>query len=168
MQATGTQLNYYFVCHRKLWLFSNGIQMEHNSELVEMGKLIHETSYADRPERFQELEIGPVKIDFYDKRNKVIHEIKKTDKLEESHRWQVKYYIWLMEQAGIEGVTGVLEYPKLRQTQEVLLLDCDREELKLIVTEIEKISSSESCPPLVKLGICKNCSYFDFCYSGEE
>ncbi len=168
MQATGTQLNYYFVCHRKLWLFSNGIQMEHNSELVEMGKLIHETSYADRPERFQELEIGPVKIDFFDKRNKVIHEIKKTDKLEESHRWQVKYYIWLMEQAGIEGVTGVLEYPKLRQTQEVLLLDCDREELKLIVTEIEKISSSESCPPLVKLGICKNCSYFDFCYSGEE
>ena len=168
MQATGTQLNYYFVCHRKLWLFSNGIQMEHNSELVEMGKLIHETSYADRPERFQELEIGPVKIDFYDKRNKVIHEIKKTDKLEESHRWQVKYYIWLMEQAGIEGVTGVLEYPKLRQTQEVLLQDCDREELKLIVTEIEKISASESCPPLVKLGICKNCSYFDFCYSGEE
>ena len=165
---TGTQLNYLMVCHRKLWLFSNGIQMEHNSELVEMGKLIHESTYTDRPERFQELEIGPVKIDFYDKRNKVIHEVKKSDKLEESHVWQVKYYIWLMEQTGIVGVTGILEYPKLRQTQEVLLTDQDRMALERMVVEIETIVASDRCPPLVKTGKCKNCSYFDFCFSGEE
>ena len=30
------------VCHRKLWLFANGMQKEHTSELVEMGKLNHE------------------------------------------------------------------------------------------------------------------------------
>lgn len=165
---TGTQINYYFTCHRKLWLFSNGIQMEHNSELVEMGKLIHETSYSDRPERFQEVEIGPVKIDFYDKRNKVIHEVKKSDKQEESHRWQVKYYIFLMEQAGIAGVTGLLEYPKLRHTEEVLLCENDRKELEVIIIDIEKIKVSDSCPPLIKSGICKNCSYYDFCYSSEE
>ncbi|MEI6141952.1 MAG: CRISPR-associated protein Cas4 [Mariniphaga sp.] len=165
---TGTQLNYLMVCHRKLWLFSNGIQMEQNSELVEMGKLIHETTYADRPERFQELEIGPVKIDFYDKRNKVIHEIKKSDKLEDSHIWQVKYYIWLMELAGVEGVKGILEYPKLRHTQEVLLTGQDRVALGAMVIEIEKIVASEHCPPRVKTGKCKNCSYFDFCFAGEE
>lgn len=168
MEVTGTQLNYYFTCHRKLWLFSNGIQMEHNSELVAMGKLIHETSYSERSDRFQEVEIGPVKIDFYDKRNKVIHEVKKSDKLEESHRWQVKYYIFLMEQAGIEGVTGLLEYPKLRHTEEVLLTDLDHKDLESIIIKIEKIITSDSCPPLVKLGICKNCSYYDFCYSGEN
>lgn len=164
---SGTQLNYFMICHRKLWLFSNGIQMEHNSELVEMGKLIHETSYAERPERFQEVEIGPVKIDFYDKREKVIHEVKKSDKLEESHRWQVKYYILIMEQAGITGVTGLLEYPKLRHTEQVLLTDNDREKLETIFAAIETIKADESCPPMVKLGICKNCSYYDFCYSGE-
>ena len=168
MEVTGTQINYYFICHRKLWLFSNGIQMEHNSELVEMGKLIHETSYSDRPERFQEVEIGPVKIDFYDKRNKVIHEVKKSDKLEESHRWQVKYYIFLMEQAGIAGVTGLLEYPKLRHTEEVLLTEGDRQYLEVIIVTIEKIVSADNCPPLIKSGICKNCSYYDFCYSSEE
>lgn len=167
MEVTGTQLSYYFTCHRKLWLFSNGIQMEHNSELVQMGKLIHETSYSERPERYQEVEIGPVKIDFYDKRNKVIHEVKKSDKLEESHRWQVKYYIFLMEQAGLVGVTGLLEYPKLRHTEEVLLTDRDRKDLESIIVNIGKITSSDSCPSLVKLGICKNCSYYDFCYSSE-
>ncbi len=166
--TTGTQINYYFTCHRKLWLFGNGIQMEHNSELVAMGKLIHETSYTDRPERFQEVEIGPVKIDFYDRRDKVIHEVKKSDKLEESHRWQVKYYIYIMEQAGIVGVTGLLEYPKLRHTEEVLLTDSDREQLEIIVADITRIIASESCPPAVTMGICKNCSYFDFCYASED
>ena len=168
MEITGTQISYYFTCHRKLWLFGNGIQMEQNSELVAMGKLIHENSYSDRPDRFQELEIGPVKIDFYDKRDKVIHEVKKSDKLETSHQWQVKYYIYIMEQAGIEGVTGLLEYPKLRHTEQVLLTDNDRAELETIMAAITVITASESCPPLVKMGICKNCSYYDFCYASED
>lgn len=168
MEITGTQISYYFTCHRKLWLFGNGIQMEHNSELVAMGKLIHETSYSDRPDRFQEFEIGPVKIDFYDKRDKVIHEVKKSDKLEASHQWQVKYYIYIMEQAGITGVTGLLEYPKLRHTEQVLLTNDDRAELKIIVADISKITAAENCPPLVKKGICKNCSYYDFCYASED
>ena len=168
MEITGTQISYYFTCHRKLWLFGNGIQMEQNSELVAMGKLIHETSYSDRPERFQEVEIGPVKIDFYDKRDKVIHEVKKSDKLEASHQWQVKYYIYIMEQAGIEGVTGLLEYPKLRHTEQVLLTDDDRAELETIIAAIVKTTAAESCPPLVKTGICKNCSYYDFCYASED
>ena len=167
MEITGTQISYYFTCHRKMWLFSNGIQMEYSSELVEMGKLIHETSYSDRPERFQEVEIGPVKIDFYDKREKVIHEVKKSDKLEESHRWQVKYYILIMEQAGITGVTGLLEYPRLRHTEQVQLTDSDRGILEVITSKIEKIIASESCPSLVKLGICKNCAYNEFCYVSE-
>ena len=34
--------------------------------------------------------------------------------------------------------------------------------------KIEEIINAEVCPPLEKKGICRNCSYFDFCYSGEE
>ena len=84
---TGTQFNYYQICHRKLWLFSNGINMEHTSDLVYEGKLIHETTYPQRSERYEELEIEGIKIDFYDARNKVIHEIKKSDKIEVAHEW---------------------------------------------------------------------------------
>lgn len=43
---TGTQLNYLVVCHRKLWLFSNGIEMERESEAVQIGKLIGEEAYG--------------------------------------------------------------------------------------------------------------------------
>lgn len=34
MHLTATHINYYHICHRKLWLFVNGINMEHNSETV--------------------------------------------------------------------------------------------------------------------------------------
>ena len=111
MQITGTHIHYYFNCYRQLWLFANGINMEQTSDTVYEGKLIHETSYSQRSERFKEVEIGPVKIDYFDKKNKVIHEIKKSSKLLDSHVWQVKYYIYVFEQAGINGVTGILEYP---------------------------------------------------------
>ncbi|NLK63015.1 MAG: Dna2/Cas4 domain-containing protein, partial [Fusobacteria bacterium] len=45
-KVTGIMINYYFVCERKLWYFVNKINMEHNSELVEMGKLVDENSYG--------------------------------------------------------------------------------------------------------------------------
>ena len=77
---TGTHFNYYHVCHRKLWLFANGINMEHTSDLVYEGKLLHEETYPQRPERYEELEIEGCKIDFYDARNKIVHEIKNRTK----------------------------------------------------------------------------------------
>jgi CRISPR-associated exonuclease Cas4 len=167
MMITGTHFNYYHICHRKLWLFANGINMEHTSDLVYDGKLIHENSYPQRPERYEELEIEGCKIDFYDAKNKIVHEIKKSDKVEMAHEWQLKYYIYILEQNGIEGVTGILEYPTLRQTQKIELSDIDRQTIEIIKEEIKKMISSETCPTPIENKICKKCSYYDFCYVSE-
>ena len=168
MQITGTHFNYFQVCQRKLWLFANGINMEQNSDLVYAGKLIQEESYPQRLERYEEIEIDGVKVDFYDAKRKVIHEIKKSDKVEQAHEWQLKYYLYVFERNGIEGVSGILEYPKLRKTTEVFLSDVDWETIRDIELKILEIISDDTCPPLEKKGICRNCSYFDFCYAGEE
>lgn len=168
MQITGTHFNYYQVCKRELWLFANGINMEHNSDLVYAGKLIHEESYPQRSEKYEEIEIDGIKVDYYDAKRRIIHEIKKSDKVERAHEWQLKYYLHVFERNGIEGVTGLLEYPKLRKTTEVLLSDVDREAIAEMEKKIKKIMESDICPPLEKKGICRNCSYRDFCYSGEE
>ncbi|HOI79191.1 MAG TPA: CRISPR-associated protein Cas4 [Petrimonas sp.] len=167
MRVTGTHFNYFMICHRKLWLFANGIQMEHVSELVEMGKLIHETSYPGRSSKFEEVEIGGIKIDYYDAKSWVIHEIKKSDKIEKAHEMQLKYYIWVLEQYGIGGVSGVLEYPRLRKTEQVYLSNPDREEIPAMISDIEAIVLSDQCPEKVEMKMCKNCSYYDFCWSTE-
>lgn len=45
MKITGVIIYYYFICHRKLWYFCNEINMEQNSELVSIGKILDETTY---------------------------------------------------------------------------------------------------------------------------
>lgn len=165
MIITGTHFNYYQVCRRKLWLFANGIGMEHTSDLVYAGKLIHEESYPQRSVKYEEIEMDGIKVDYYDARNKVIHEIKKSDKVEKAHEWQLKYYIYVFERNGIEGVRGILEYPVLRKKDEIVLSEVDRDRLKEMEKEIIHIIEREDCPPREKKKLCKNCSYFDFCYS---
>ncbi|MDA3818553.1 MAG: CRISPR-associated protein Cas4 [Prolixibacteraceae bacterium] len=168
MHITGTHFNYCLICHRKLWLFANGINMESNSDLVYEGKLIHETSYPRRNEKYQEVAIDGIKIDYYDAKDKVVHEIKKSDKHEEAHHWQVKYYLYVLEQNGVEGATGLLEYPRLHKTDEVLLTTPDREAINDMLIEIEQIINQEKCPSRIQKSKCRNCSYFDFCYAEEE
>ncbi len=72
MQITGTHFNYYQVCHRKLWLFANGLQMESTSDLVTEGRLIHEYSYKRRSDKFQEIAIDGIKIDLKSARNNLL------------------------------------------------------------------------------------------------
>ena len=168
MRITGTHFNYYRICHRKLWLFANGVQMEHNSDLVYEGKLLHENSYLRRPERYQEIELDGIKIDFYDVNNGIVHEIKKSDKHEEAHEWQVKYYLYKLQQHGVNASSGILEYPRLHKKTEVILSSLDKEEIQKMENHIIQISMEGSSPSRLHRTKCKNCSYFDFCWSGEK
>lgn len=168
MQINATLINLYHVCKRECWLHANSIRFEHTSDLVYEGKMIHEESYPQRPERYEELEIDGIKIDFYDARNKVVHEIKKSDKVEEAHRWQVKYYIYVLERNGVDGVSGVLEYPTLRQTEKVELTVDDRKRIVEMEAEISALIQEEVCPEVIHSKICRQCSYYEFCYVTES
>jgi CRISPR-associated exonuclease Cas4 len=164
MTITATHINYYYICHRKLWLFSNGIQMEHTSDIVTEGKLIGEYSYTQRPQKTIELQFDSIKIDFYDPKNKVVHEIKKSDKVEEAHIAQVKYYIYILQKNGIDGATGLIEYPKLRHTTPVFLLQNDIVKIQQAELDIVRIITDEKIPEPINKKICQKCSYYDFCY----
>lgn len=171
-----TLVSYYIYCKRRMWLHSNGIRMEHNSEFVAEGKLIGETSYQQRPERYTEVEIShqltnqillTCKIDYYDAKNRVVHEVKKSNSKELAHEWQVKFYLWILKLNNIEAASGIIEYPKFRETKEVSLLDSDIAELLEMTNDIQKILSSEVIPGKVQLKYCKNCSYYELCYIDE-
>lgn len=149
--------------------------MEHTSDIVYDGKLLHEVAYPQRAEKYTEVELSIQwcgctligKIDFYDKNEKIIHETKRGNKIEEAHEWQLKYYIWLLEQNGIADVQGKIEYPKLRRTTTVVLSNTEKKRLEQVISNIQMILRSEVCPPNLQSKICRSCSYYDFCYSGE-
>ena len=165
MQITGTQINYLQICHRKLWLFSHNIQMEHTSYLVAEGKQLEENAYPQRASKWQEIEIERIKIDRFDPKLKVIREIKKSNKKEKAHIAQLKFYIYVLERNGIEVSHGVLEYPKLRATEEVWLDDNDRILIPQWEQKIRRIVELENAPKTIDKPVCKKCSYFEFCYS---
>ncbi|MGN6494719.1 MAG: CRISPR-associated protein Cas4 [Agriterribacter sp.] len=176
MTINATLINLYHVCKREMWLHANGIRMEHTSDTVYDGKLLHETSYPQRNEKHAEMSIEASfnkmglfgKIDHYDARQKIIHETKRSDKVEKAHEWQVKFYLWLLKLNGIEEATAVLEYPLLRHTDHLQLLESDIAYLQHLINEIMVLQTSEQCPPVINAKICKSCSYYELCYIEEE
>lgn len=191
MKITGTHIAYYFICARKLWFFHHNIRCEYENDAVRLGKHIHETSY-DR--RKKEVSIdGRIVVDWIDHEKKIVHEVKKSDRMETSHTWQLKYYMWYLEQKGLDvadentlglanedlkeleninlsdvkerGYIGELNYPRLKKIKKVILTTKDRNRLEAeILPEIERISVLEKPPDTIEWKVCKTCSYNELCY----
>lgn len=160
-RITGVMVYYFFVCQRKLWFFSRDLNMEHDSDLVGMGKLIDETSYSREKKNIMIDE--SINIDFL-KDWKVIHEVKKSRKLDEASKWQLKYYMWLLNENGVNIQKGILDYPLLRKREEVFLNEEDKVKLQSIVKEIKDIISLDIPPEINNKSICKKCAYYELCY----
>lgn len=162
LHITGTKVNYYFVCHRKLWLFSRNIQMEHESENVQVGRLIHDHTYIR--ESRKEIQFEGIKLDFVDLRDGVIHEVKKSKSIEPAHRWQLLYYLYVLKKAGADGLKGEIDYPLLRRREEVVLTDESENELLVILDKVEEIKQRQGPPDKIRKSFCKTCSYFELCW----
>lgn len=161
-KITGIMVYYYVVCKQKLWYFVHDINMEQNNDNVRLGRLLDENSYRDADKHI--LIDNALNIDYIKNAN-IIHEIKKSRKIEEASIWQVRYYIWYLEQFGVPNIKGQIDYPLLRQTVQVELSDADREIMQDYLADIERIISLQQ-PPDVKQRkkICQSCAYFELCY----
>ena len=161
----GTQINYYFICKTKLWLFSHFIHMESTSDLVSLGKLLHEASYSK--EKKEEIINNEIAIDFIRKGDVLeLHEVKKSNKMEKAHYYQMLYYLYYLDKRGIKA-KGFIDYPKLRKRKEVVFTDKEKEEIEKIMMDVESIVSKSKPPKIERKSICKKCAYYDFCFSGD-
>lgn len=156
---TGTQVNYYFVCKRKLWLFSHNLDLEADSDLVLLGKLLHETGYA---RKFKEVSIGRVKIDFFERCGE-IHEVKRSRRMERAHLFQLLYYIYYLKRFGV-NVRGVLHYPLLKRVVKVELTEERKREMEAVLEDMKRVISRSEPPPAERKPYCKKCSYYELCW----
>lgn len=161
MKISGMMIYYYFVCKRKLWYYINQINMEQNSELVTIGKILDENSY--KREKKGILIDETINVDFI-KNGAVLHEVKKTRSIEQAGLWQLKYYMYYLENKGIQNISAIIDYPLIKETKNIFLEDDDRKTLKKVINDIEKISKYDRPPKILNNSICKKCSYFDLCY----
>jgi len=160
---TGVQVSYLFICRTKLWLFSHNTRMEQNSDTVAIGKLIHEESYRRKK---KEMKIGSINIDFIKRGDEVVlHEVKKSRKMEDSHKYQLLYYLFYLKALGVKA-RGVINYPLLKRTKDVLLTPAGESEMEGIIEDIKGVIALAVPPKPEKKSYCRKCSYFEFCFAG--
>ncbi len=157
---TGTEINYYFICKTKLWLFSKFQTMEHSSDVVKDGKIIHESVHQ---RNIKEVNLPGMKIDLIKKKNDlVIYEVKKSKKMEISSTYQLLFYLYRLKEMDIIA-KGILDYPLIKKTEEVILNEEREKELENIFQNIQEIVNG-LIPQPEKKPYCKKCSYYDFCW----
>jgi CRISPR-associated exonuclease Cas4 len=164
---TGTQLNYLLVCHRKLWLFSHGIEMERENENVQLGKSIGQGSY-DREKKEINLD-NQIVLDWAETKAGddgalTIHEVKKSKAVNRAHRLQMLFYLYFLKGKGV-AARGFIDYPELKARENVELTPAAEAELESELAKVAVIVNLETPPArLDKLSFCSKCAYYDLCY----
>ena len=159
----GTIINYYFHCKRQCYMFAHRLNLEDNSEIVRVGKAIHE-------DKAKSSENSEIKIDniALDKINsKYVVEIKKSDADIEACKCQLLYYIKILKDKGIER-KGKLEFIEKNKTdRKIIFIELDKEiekELNEHISKIEELLSMDELPTVINKPACKKCAYYEYCY----
>jgi CRISPR-associated protein Cas1 len=105
------------------------------------------------------LAIDRIRIDFIEKGDKIIlHEVKKSKKMERSHIFQLLYYLYDLKLKGIPA-EGVINYPLLRRTESLQLTSENQRELETVLEAIREIVGLKNPPKPEKKNYCRKCSY---------
>lgn len=164
LKVQGVKINYYYICKRKLWLFSKGITMEQNSDRVMSGKIIHEKSYP-RLKNKEVMVDDILKLDII--QGDHVREVKISSKMSDSDKMQLYYYLYYLKSKGIQK-KGLINYVKEKRQEEIELTEDIEKEIEGALVDISRLLMEKKPPKLVKLPYCKKCAYYEFCYAKEE
>lgn len=162
IRTNGIKIYYWAVCKRRLWLYSKGLRMEYSSDIVALGRLLHERAYPDLP-RKEILIDNLIKIDLVEAESKLL-EIKHSKRLIDAARLQVAYYLLYLRYVGAKDIVGELRFPKEKRKEEVRLSP----DLELKVKEaLEGVRETEGLPEPPEASyssLCRLCSYAELCW----
>ena len=73
----------------------------------------------------------------------MLHEVKKSRKIEEAGILQVKYYLYYLKKKGVTGIRARIDYPLLKQSLDLELTEDDEREIEAVLEDIPTISESK-------------------------
>ena len=162
MKVTGTLINYYFHCKRQCFLAGNRFNLEDNSELVMIGKALHESKALGH---HTEISIDQIKVDKI--KGDYLIEYKKSNSDLNACKWQVLYYLSVLKSKGIEKKGKLICMEKANQSDKIVELALTEEiesQLEIICNEISKLIEMTHPPEVRKMPICKKCAYYSYCF----
>ncbi len=162
LRTNGIKVNYWAVCHRKVWLYAKGLRMEPLSERVALGRLLHERAYpgtARREVLLDEL----IRIDLLEAEGRLL-EVKYSRKLVEAARLQVAYYLLYLRWMGAGEIVGELRFPKERRREEVRLTAELEAQVRDALRGIQEIEQLPEPPRAEYMPLCRVCAYCELCW----
>lgn len=102
MPVTGTDIWYYYICHREVWLMKHQIAPDQEDESLDLGRFISEIYYRRNK---KELSFGNIVIDRVRQEDGqlVVGEVKKSSRYMKSATMQLLYYLDYLRRMGIEA-----------------------------------------------------------------
>lgn len=166
MEITGTDIWYYYICKRELWLMMHKIIPDQEDENVEIGRFITDY-YSDRGKK--EVDIGSGKIDRIKKVGDrlIVQEIKKSSRFKKSSYFQLLFYLYQLNKMGITA-TGELLFSEEKTKETVELTGSNVYELEEAIEDITKYAKLSIPPPPKKIKYCNKCAYREYCWAGED
>ena len=163
MEVNGTLIWYYHICPREVWLMSHSIVPDQQDDAIDYGRFLHERSYKRNK---KEIAFGNVKFDVLLETGDqiVIGETKKSSTYMEASKWQLLYYLQVLEEAGIHA-SGMLLYPEERKRIPVELDASAEAILKTTQEAIADLQQQEKPPKVKRCRYCFHCGYREYCYS---
>lgn len=160
LKTQGTKVYYLHVCKRKLWWFAHQVTMEHASDLVALGRLLHRAAYPRQPRREFDLD-GLVRIDLVEQA--VVREIKHSMKQADAARAQLLYYLYYLKRRGL-SMEGLLAFPRQKRQERVVLTPDDEARVLRWLQEIRDVESQPSPPRVDFMPVCRRCAYLLLCW----
>lgn len=161
MKVGGLMINYLLICHRKLWLYSRGIRMEHTSERVELGDFIHKSTYEQSTAKELLLE-NTIKIDVM-LEEKTLTEVKYSSKMISATRGQIAYYLYYLKRRGVV-LKGEIRFPREKKTEAIELDEKMERFVEECLRKVWEIVKKEEVPSAEMTRICRHCSYEELCW----
>lgn len=163
INITGTLVWYYYICKRQVWLMGHGILPNEDNPYIDLGRLVHETSYKREK---KEIQLDGVKMDIVTDGGEqvVVAEIKKSSRFEKSAIMQLAFYLTKLREVGISAL-GELRFPTEKRRQKVELSEDIIRELEIACEDIKAIIAMEKPPKPERCRFCPPCGYNEFCWA---
>lgn len=162
INITGTLIWYYYICQREVWLMAHGITPDQENPNIDIGRMIHETSY-NRDKK--EIQFDNIKMDIITQGEErlVVAEIKKSSRFEKSATMQLAFYLSKLKENGVEAA-GELRFPTEKRREKLELTDDIMKELETACDNIKNIIIKPLPPKPEKINYCASCGYNEFCW----
>lgn len=163
LPVTGSLVNAYIICPRKAWLMSRQINPDEENIYLYMGRILQEQSY-NRDKKEIRLEHLALDLVYREEESLVVAEVKRSLKGIEAARMQLAFYLYEVEEMGIEA-RGELRFPEERKREELILDEELRKEVEKVKASVKNIVLCENPPLPCWSKFCKNCAYMEFCWA---